>query len=140
MLKMVLKQYRCWQKHHSGAKIRSSLQNRGRIPSRSVMVLSLNSFSYCIVKGVRIQLPLLVILSLVNVCISQCLLVLNKISRVLFLVIVFKVFQWLETLMLGLLPVLLSSLLSLTVISILVRILLICCRTILVNVCDNTDE
>ena len=42
--------------------------NRGRIPSRSVMVLTLNNFSYCIFKGVRIQLLLLVILSLVNVC------------------------------------------------------------------------
>ena len=75
------------------------------------------------------------------------------------LITVFKVFQWLETVMLGLFPAVLLLLLFFAVISFSLRVLVICCRSIfklffrpcagrwmsrdttsLLNVCDNTDE
>ena len=75
------------------------------------------------------------------------------------LITVLKVFQWLETVMLGLFPAVLLLLLSFAVISFSVRVLVVCCRSIfkffirpcaerwmsrdtvpLLNVCDNTED
>ena len=75
------------------------------------------------------------------------------------LITVLKVFQWLETVMLGLFPVVLLLLLSFAVISFSLRVLVVCCRSIfkffirpcaqrwmsrdtmpLLNVCDNTED
>ena len=75
------------------------------------------------------------------------------------LITILKVFQWLETVMLGLFPAVLLLLLSFAVISFSVRVLVVCCRSIfkffirpcaerwmsrdtvpLLNVCDNTED
>ena len=75
------------------------------------------------------------------------------------LITVLKVFQWLETVMLGLFPAVLLLLLSFALISFLLRVLVVCCRssfkflfrpcaqrwmsydtTYLLNVCDNTED
>ena len=75
------------------------------------------------------------------------------------LITVLKVFQWLETVMLGLFPAVLLLLLSFAVISFSLRVLVVCCRSIfkffikpcaqrwmsrdtmpLLNVCDNTEN
>ena len=75
------------------------------------------------------------------------------------LITILKVFQWLETVMLGLFPAVLLLLLFFAVISFLVRVLVVCCRSIfkffirpcaerwmsrdtipLLNVCDNTED
>ena len=75
------------------------------------------------------------------------------------LITVLKVFQWLETLMLGLFPAVLLLLLSFAVISFSFRVLVVCCKSIfkflfrlcvqrwksrhstsLLNVCDITDD
>ena len=75
------------------------------------------------------------------------------------LITVLNVFQWLETVMLGLFPAVLLLLLSFSVISFALRVLFMCCRLIskllyrscahrwmsrdsspLLNVCDNTDD
>ena len=75
------------------------------------------------------------------------------------LITVLKVFQWLETVMLGLFPAVLLLLLSFAVISFSLRVLVVCCRSIfkffigpcaqrwmsrdtisLLNVCDNTED
>ena len=75
------------------------------------------------------------------------------------LITVLNVFQWLETVMLGLFPAVLLPLLSFSVISFALRVLFMCCRSIskflcrscahrrmsrdsipLLNVCDNTDD
>ena len=103
-----------------------------------------------------LSLSFLVILSLINLFKSVFVGSEQKIKGPL--VIVFKVFQWLEILMLGLFPALLSLLLSFAVISISVRVLFICCRSIfkylfrscaqrwlsrdsarLLNVCEDND-
>ena len=75
------------------------------------------------------------------------------------LITVLKIFQWLETVMLGLFPAVLLLLLSFAVISFSLRVLVVCCRSIfkffirpcaqrwmsrdsipLWNVCDNTED
>ena len=75
------------------------------------------------------------------------------------LITVLKVFQWLETAILGLFPAVLLLLLSFAVISFSLRVLVVCCRSIfkffirpcaqrwmsrdtipLLNVCDNTED
>ena len=75
------------------------------------------------------------------------------------LITILKVFQWLETVMLGLFPAVFLLLLSFAVISFSLRVLVVCCRSIfkffirpcaqkwmsrdtipLLNLCDNTED
>ena len=104
-----------------------------------------------------LSLLFLVILGLINLCKSVFFGANANIEGTL--VTVFKIFQWIEFVILGLFPILLSILMCLAIFSLTIRILFICCRSVfnwifrcfgqrwnthdgsrLLNICEERDS